>query len=118
MFVVHENTYLTKRPGVFKKSDDGKTWQFTADARMENAINLPTLTVLPSRELAALETAAGSAKESRFAVSGMVTVYNDQPFLLIEIATPTDGPATLASDTAAPAPSTTSFDLRQQKSAM
>lgn len=104
VFVARENTYLSKRPGVFKKSADGKNWTFTADARMENAVNLPTLTILPSRELAALEDATRNATEARYAISGTITIYNEKPFLLIDIATPADGSATLAAEKAAPAP--------------
>jgi hypothetical protein len=103
-FVPHEGTYLSRRPGRLARDPEGKTWQFTPDPMMANAVSMPTLTVLPSRSLAAMEESLKGAAEGRFVVSGTVTMYNDQPYVVVDLASTAEGPATLAADKSEPAP--------------
>jgi hypothetical protein len=103
-FVPHEGTYLNRRPGKLARSPDGKSWQFTPDPMMANAVSMPTLTVLPCRALAAMEEALKGASEGRFVVSGTVTMYNTQPFVVVDLATTGEAPATLAAEKTEPLP--------------
>jgi hypothetical protein len=75
---------------------------------MADAVNLPVLRVVPSSALASMERMLGTAAEGRFAVSGAITNYYSQPYIVIDIAAPAEGPVALAADkTEAPAPTPT-----------
>jgi hypothetical protein len=128
--LLRDGAYIVRRPGTFARSANGQTWEFTPDPVVMSSTQpsevmaaapttgpttdvTPTvLTVLPSRELDVMqqELARNPQAPARFVVTGMITLYKMQNFLLVDTIWPGDavssqrgaGGVMLASDTTKP----------------
>jgi hypothetical protein len=112
-----EGSFLSHRSGRFTPSGDGQGWQFTPDAiPAGTGASTISLTVLPNRQLSAMEdsvrqqsatmsSAAPSDVEARFSVTGLVTRYKNQNYLLVDTAAmPNADGAVLAAEKVQPSP--------------
>jgi hypothetical protein len=96
-----DGAMLARRVGKFVKDPQTGSWQFIPREDPSLPAVTAPMTVLPSARLAAVETAAGGKPQSDdFTVTGQVTRYDDQNYLLLQLATP--GDAVLAAERTAP----------------
>jgi hypothetical protein len=103
-----DGSFLSHRTGRFARSSDGSSWEFTLDANpalagAQDAVSSSgpvSLTVLPNRQLSAMENSvsqpsepdstgsasstAPSAGEAKLNVTGLITRYKNQNFLLVD----------------------------------
>lgn len=82
--IIREGTFITDRTGRLTKSPDGLHEEFTFDADGQ-AMQDPPMIILPNLKLELMEQAiAGSNRDLKFHVTGMVTEYQNRNYLLME----------------------------------
>ncbi|MBV8780896.1 MAG: hypothetical protein JO353_05805 [Phycisphaerae bacterium] len=81
---VREGTFVVDRTGRLSKSADGQQVIFTFDSD-GRAMQDPPLIILPNLKLEVMEQAvAGSNRDLRFRVTGMLTEYRNHNYLLLD----------------------------------
>jgi hypothetical protein len=84
MNVMREGTFIVKRVGRLTKSVDGQQMEFTFDSDRK-AMKDPPVVILPNLKLMQMENAiAGSSRDLRFRVSGVVTEYKGRNYVLLD----------------------------------
>jgi hypothetical protein len=84
MNVLREGTFIVKRVGRLTRSADGQQMEFTFDADRK-AMKDPPVVILPNLKLMQMENAiAGSSRDLRFRVSGVVTEYRGRNYVLLD----------------------------------
>src|SRR5262245_18299765 len=96
---LREGTYFLRQAGRFGRGGtDGQQWIFTPDPSPNAPPGSPPPTpivVLPSRNRSSMEQQiVAPATEVRLSLSGTITLYKMQNYLLVEIAAPTGAAAT------------------------
>lgn len=82
--VMREGTFIINRVGRLTRSADGQQAEFAFDADGK-AMRDPPVVILPNLKLMQMENAAaGSSRDLRFRVSGMVTEYKGRNYALLD----------------------------------
>jgi hypothetical protein len=82
--VLREGTFIVKRVGRLTHSADGQQMEFTFDSDRK-AMKDPPVVILPNLKLMQMENAiAGSSRDLRFRVSGVVTEYKGRNYVLLD----------------------------------
>jgi hypothetical protein len=107
---LREGMYLSHRGGRFSHGTGSVTWQFTPDAdpAVPDAAGSICLAVLPNRQLSAMEDSLRQQPTTdasrRFAITGVITNYNGDDYLLVTgAAIPNADSAVLAAEKTEPA---------------
>lgn len=84
----HEGAYLTHRDGkLFHDTDGSLLFQPDPLGPPQPDQQMPTLKLLPSRQKTAVEPLLNGVADVRVTLSGLVTAYNEQNYLLVTVAT-------------------------------
>lgn len=79
-----EGDVITQRVGRLQRAAESKRWEFRFDSD-RTTLEDPPLALLPNQRLAQMEeTVARSGRDVRFKVTGMVTAYKGENYLLVE----------------------------------
>jgi hypothetical protein len=82
--VMREGTFIVKRVGRLTHSADGQQMEFTFDSDRKTMKD-PPVVILPNLKLMQMENAiAGSSRDLRFRVSGLVTEYKGRNYVLLD----------------------------------
>jgi hypothetical protein len=82
--VLREGTFIVNRVGRLTRSADGQQEEFNFDADGKTMRDPPVI-ILPNLKLMQMENAvAGSSRDLRFRVSGMVTEYKGRNYVLLD----------------------------------
>jgi hypothetical protein len=82
--VLREGTFIVNRVGRLTRSADGQQEEFAFDAD-NKTMRDPPVVILPNLKLMQMENAvAGSSRDLRFRVSGMVTEYKGRNYVLLD----------------------------------
>jgi hypothetical protein len=82
--LMREGSYVVDRTGRLTRNADGSGAELTFDADGK-ALRDPPMVILPNLKLVQMENAvAGSARDVRFKVTGMVTEYKGRNYILLE----------------------------------
>jgi hypothetical protein len=82
--VLREGTFIVNRVGRLTRSADGQQEEFAFDADGKTMRDAPVV-ILPNLKLMQMENAvAGSSRDLRFRVSGMVTEYKGRNYVLLD----------------------------------
>jgi hypothetical protein len=82
--VMREGTFIVKRVGRLTHSADGQQMEITFDADRKTMKD-PPVVILPNLKLMQMENAiAGSSRDLRFRVSGVVTEYKGRNYVLLD----------------------------------
>ncbi len=82
LMLKREGDMITDRVGRLQTTPTGQEFHFESDGR---ALNDPPMALLPNSVLAQMEAAVEkSGRDLRFRVTGMITTYHGQNYLLVE----------------------------------